>query len=99
MHENKTAWYCVRTKPKHEHIAAGNLRNHLSLQVFHPRLRTERRTSRGIVRVTEPLFPCYIFTRCVLKESLDSIRYAYGVQKLVNFGSFVPAIADHVIEE
>ena len=32
-------WYCVRTKPKHEHIAAGNLARQAGLEVFCPRLR------------------------------------------------------------
>jgi len=42
------AWYCARTKPKHEHIAAANLQKNLGLEVFHPRLRMERATRRGI---------------------------------------------------
>jgi transcriptional antiterminator RfaH len=99
MQANQLEWYCVRTKPKHEHIAAGNVRKHLALQVFHPQLRVERHTRRGIARVTEPLFPGYIFVRCVLAESLDAIRYAYGVHTVVHFGDIVPVIADCVIEE
>ena len=67
------AWYCARTKPKHEHIAAANLRKNLNLEVFHPRLRIERATRRGVVRVNEPLFPCYIFIRCDIQQSLDEI--------------------------
>jgi transcriptional antiterminator RfaH len=99
MEVDITAWYCVRTKPKHEHIAAGNVRKHLSLQVFNPQLRSERHTRRGIARITEALFPGYIFVRCVLSGSLDAIRYAYGVNTVVQFGDFVPVIPDGVIEE
>lgn len=99
MQAKQPAWYCVRTKPKHEHIAAGNVRKHLALQVFNPQLRVERHTSRGIARLTEPLFPGYIFVCCVLAESLDAIRYAYGVSTVVHFGDAVPAIPDEVIEE
>ena len=99
MKANLSAWYCVRTKPKHDHIAAANVRKHLGLQVFHPRLRLERHTRRGIAHVTEPLFPGYIFVRCVLGESLDGIRHAYGVNSLVHFGGDVPAVADCVIAE
>ena len=52
------AWYCARTKPKHEHIAAATLRRDLGLEVFNPRLRSERATFRGVIkRVTDPLFP------------------------------------------
>jgi len=45
------AWYCARTKPKHEHIVAAGLKRNLGLEVFHPRLRIERPTRRGVVRV------------------------------------------------
>lgn len=93
------AWYCARTKPKHEHIAAANLRKNLALEVFHPRLRIERATRRGVVRVSEPLFPCYIFFRCMISEKLTEIRRTNGVNTVVHFGDRIPRIADTVIEE
>ena len=93
------AWYCARTKPKHEHIAAANLVKLLGLEVFHPRLRVERATRRGVVRVVEPLFPCYIFVRCLPNEKLNEIRYANGVSSLVHFAEQVPTVPDSVIDE
>lgn len=93
------AWYCARTHPKHEHLAAGGLRKNLGLEVFHPRLRMERATRRGAVHVIEPLFPCYIFVRCVLAQSLDRIRYTYGISGVVHFGQRIPSVADSVIDE
>jgi len=93
------AWYCARTKPKHEHIAAANLRKNLNLEVFHPRLRIERATRRGVVRVSEPLFPCYIFFRCLIDEKLGEIQRTSGVSTVVHFAHKIPKIADTVIEE
>jgi transcriptional antiterminator RfaH len=93
------AWYCARTKPKHEHIAAANVRRNLELEVFHPRLRIERATQRGVMRVVEPLFPCYIFVRCVLEEKFGEIRHTSGISSLVHFGRKIPAVPDLVIEE
>jgi len=93
------AWYCARTHPKHEHLAASGLRKNLGLEVFHPRLRIERATRRGAVHVVEPLFPCYIFVRCVLAQSLDCIRYTYGMSGVVHFGQSIPSVADSVIDE
>ena len=58
-------WYCARTKPKHEHIAAAGVVSRLDLEVVCPRLRVERPTRRGVVRLLEPLFPGYLFVRCV----------------------------------
>jgi len=99
MQLNYPAWYCARTKSKHEHIAAANLRKILKLEVFHPRLRVERATRRGAVRIIEPLFPCYIFIRCVLEEKLDEIQRTSGVSRLVRFGQKIPQVEDARIEE
>src|SRR5881628_3102779 len=93
------AWYCARTQPKHEHIAAAGLARNLGLEVFHPRLRMERSTQRGVVRVIEPLFPCYVFVRCRLEEQLDAIRYVTGISSLVHFGGKIPSVSDAVVDE
>lgn len=99
MNIGSPAWYCARTKPKHEHIAAANLRKNLNLEVFHPRLRIERATRRGVVRISEPLFPCYIFFRCLIEEKLNEIKRTSGVSTVVHFAHRIPKIADSVIEE
>jgi transcriptional antiterminator RfaH len=93
------AWYTVRTKAKHEHIATANLRRHMVLPVFFPRIRLEKLTRRGLVRVAEPLFPCYIFVRCVVEDRLSEIQHLSGVSRLVQFGGKYPQVADTIIEE
>jgi transcriptional antiterminator RfaH len=99
MQNSNPAWYCARTKPKHEHIVAANVGKNLGLEVFHPRLRVERATRRGVMRVVEPLFPCYIFIRCILENRLDEIRHVTGISSLVHFGRKIPAVPDSAIEE
>jgi len=93
------AWYCARTKPKHEHIAAANVRRQLGLGVFHPRLRVERSTRRGMIRMVEPLFPGYIFVQCGCMERLNELHYTNGISSLVHFGDRIPIVADSVIAE
>ena len=93
------AWYCARTQPKHEHIAARDLAARLKLEVFNPRLKMERATRRGVVRVVEPLFPCYLFVRCHLADQVEMVRYATGISSLVHFGSKIPTVSDEVIED
>jgi transcriptional antiterminator RfaH len=99
MHTGIPAWYCVRTKPKHEHIAAANLRKYLSVKVFNPRLRVQRVTQRGVARLVEPLFPCYIFIHCVIEDRLNEVQHTTGVGSLVRFGDKIPKVQDSVIEE
>jgi len=96
--DQEIAWYCARTKPKHEHIAAANLSQRLGLEVFNPRLRIERATRRGLVRSIEPLFPCYVFVQCQPKDWND-IRYVSGVSTLVHFGGRIPTVPNSVVED
>jgi transcriptional antiterminator RfaH len=95
----KPAWYCARTKPKHEHIAEATLRKNLGLETFLPRLRIERATKRGAVRIIEPLFPCYLFVRCDLTEGFNEIKHVNGISSLVRFGGKISIVEDAVIEE
>lgn len=92
-------WYCARTKPKHENLAAGNVSKRLGLEIFNPSIRFERSTRRGMMQVVEPLFPCYIFVRCIIEEHVDSIRYLNGISSLVRFGERIPTVPDEVIED
>jgi len=95
----KPAWLCARTKPKHEHIAAATLRKNLGLETFLPRLWIERATRRGAVRTVEPLFPCYVFVRCLLNEQFNEIKHTNGISSLVQFGGKISIVEDAVIEE
>lgn len=99
MQPSLTAWYVARTKPKHEHIAAANLRKQLGLEVFSPRLRLEKLTKRGLVSVTESLFPCYIFVHCSVGDQMNQIQHTSGVSHLVHFGGVMPKVANDVIAE
>jgi transcriptional antiterminator RfaH len=95
----ETAWYCARTKPKHEHIAAAGLVRRLGLEVFHPRMRLERATRRGVARVEEPVFPGYLFVRCGAGDGLDDVQYVPGVSSLVRFGQRAATVPEQVIDE
>lgn len=93
------AWYCIRSHPKHEHIAAANLRKLPGVETFFPQLRFIRATRRGWMRTTEPLFPTYLFARFVPALTLDKVRYTHSVNEVVHFGDELPTISDAVIEE
>src|SRR6266480_2494442 len=92
-------WITSRFARQHGIAYVRSLTRNLGLEVFHPRLRMERATRRGVVRVIEPLFPCYLFVHCTLDNRLDEIRYVTGVSSLVHFGNEIPVVPDLVIEE
>jgi len=92
-------WFCVQSRPKHEHIAAANLRSTLQLPVFSPRVRYRRRLPTGSMWVSEALFPCYLFALVTTAVEFESVRYSAGVRDIVHFGSHYPAVPGEVIEE
>lgn len=93
------AWFCLRSQPKHEHIAARHLRQLAGLEVFLPRIRFQRKTRQGLVWFTEALFPNYLFARFNWKTALRVVHHTPGVAGVVHFGTRWPTIADDVIEE
>jgi transcriptional antiterminator RfaH len=94
------AWFCVRTLPKHEHIAAAQLRQQSSdVEVFLPRIRYQRATRRGPAWVTEALFLNYVFARFDLASRLRQVQAARGVRGVVHFGTRWPTIPHGAIAE
>ena len=94
-----SSWYVVRTKPKHEHIAAANVERQFGLKVFLPRLRLEKLTRRGLVKQVDPLFPGYLFVNCVIEDWITDLQHASGVSKIVRFGDKIPQVSEGVIKE
>jgi transcriptional antiterminator RfaH len=96
--EEVSGWFCVRSQPKHEHIAAARLRTE-GIEVYLPRIRFKKASARGPVWVTEALFPNYVFARFNWRESSRLVRHAAGVSTIVHFGMTVPTIPGEVIAE
>jgi len=78
-------WYCIRCKPKRQHVAASYLRA-LGIEVFNPQLRLRRATRKGPLLSTSPVFPNYLFARFDLLAFFRAVRYAFGVSDIVRFG-------------
>lgn len=92
-------WYCLRSQPKHEHIAAAHLRKLGEIEVFCPRVRIQRSTRRGLVWFTEALFPNYLFARFDFPEWQIRVRSCHGVSGLVHFGDKVPEVPGLALEQ
>ena len=98
VESSASAWFCLRSQPKHEHIAAARLRE-AGLEVFLPRIKFRKGSARGPVWVTEALFPNYLFARFNWRESARLVRHAAGVSTIVSFGADVPTVPDEVVDE
>ena len=94
----KQVWFCVRSQPRHEHIAAANLKQLAGIDVFNPRLRYRKATRRGLVTFVESLFPCYLFVYCALSD-MEEVKHTSGVSYIVHFGNRYPTIPEDVMQE
>ena len=96
---SEPAWYCLRSKPKHEHIAAAHLRELKGVTVFCPRVRFKRPTRQGLAWVTEAMFPSYLFAHFELAEMCRQVAYARGVRGIVRFADRYPSIEEGVLDQ
>ncbi len=91
------AWYCIHTKPKCEHMAAGALRSLPGVEAYCPRIRFQRATTRGKVWFVEALFPSYLFARFDPAQSLRAVRHAQNVIRVIEFGGQPVPVPDAAI--
>ena len=93
----QTSWYCLRSRPKHEHIAAAHLRQMAGVEVFCPRLRFKRPTVRGARWFEEAMFPGYLFARFDFIERHKEVGYANGISGILRFGERYAAVSEGIV--
>ncbi len=92
-------WYCLRARPKREHLAALQLTERTGVETFAPRLAVRRTTRRGIVATTtEALFPGYLFARFRLPDDARFVASSPDVTGLVHFGENIPVVPSPLID-
>ena len=91
-------WRCVRTQPKREHIAVGQLKRLEGVEVFCPRIRLQRNTKRGKVWFEEALFPGYLFARFDFNTNIRAVSASVGVRGLVRFSGECAQVPDFVVD-
>ena len=99
MEEESPAWYCVRTQLKRERIAAANLREIEDVEVFSPWIKYEKRTRRGPVMWSEPLFPGYLMAKFSVREQGRHVTHTAGVSHILKFGDVVPVVPESFVNE
>ena len=92
-------WFCLKTQPKHEKLAAQFLRAQAGLEVFSPVLRFQRATVSGKKWFEEALFPGYVFGKFPYRTHYRLVASSMGVTKIVGFGGQPSVVDERVIGE
>lgn len=92
-------WYCVRSRPKQEALAARFLRREAGLEVFCPMIRFRRSRRQHAMWVTEAMFPNYLFVRFDYRRNHRHVAASRGVVNIVGFGGIPSVVPDPVIAE
>ena len=90
-------WHGIRTRSKHEKLAATVLEMG-GFQTFLPIYKTRRRWSDRVVTTELPLFPGYFFCRFDHHTQRNPIIKTHGVVSVVGCGSQPAPIPDDEIE-
>src|SRR5262245_39888801 len=92
----ETNWFAIQAKPHREDLAAASVRR-FDLAVFLPKLKQEQSVC-GISRMTvKPLFPGYFFARFCPLISLESVRHARGVLRVVGTRQSPLPVASEIV--
>src|SRR5208283_3495286 len=89
------AWFALTSKPRHEKVAAENLRTK-GLESFVPLYRTRRQWTDRVQSVDLPLFPGYVFCRFCYASRLPVLSTP-GVTSVVGFTDVPTPVADEEI--
>jgi transcriptional antiterminator RfaH len=87
----------VKTQPKREAIAYGQLSTLPEVEAFFPRVRYRRSSERGPRMVVEALFPGYLFAKFSPARLIRAVRYARGVSYIVRQGTEFAPVPDLII--
>ena len=97
--EDSARWYCLRSQPKRERVAAGQLKLLEGVEVFLPLVAYRRNTAKGQKPTVEPMFPNYLFARFDARYHHRAVGYAKGVAYIVKRGEAFQEIAEAIIAE
>lgn len=97
--DSSPQWFCLKAQTRREHIAADHLRKLADVEVFLPRIRFQRKTSRGLVWFVEALFPGYLFARFDFQRQFRQVNHSNGVRGVVRFGERWPTVPPAAMAE
>lgn len=90
-------WFCLKTQPKREHLAATALRRQFGVECFSPRLRFRKLTQRGPVWFVEAMFPGYLFAKFIYLTQHRAVEASHGISGIVHFGDRLATLPENVV--
>jgi transcriptional antiterminator RfaH len=90
-------WFCLKTQPKREHLAATALRRQFGIECFSPRLRFRRMTERGPVWFIEAMFPGYLFAKFTYSTQHRAVESSHGIRGIVRFGDRLASLPENIV--
>jgi len=90
-------WFCLKTQPKREHLAATALRRQFGVECFSPRLRFRKMTQRGPVWFVEAMFPGYLFAKFVYSIQHRAVESSHGIRGIVHFGDRLATLPENIV--
>ena len=94
---SEPVWFCLKTQPKREHLAATALRRQFGVECFSPRLRFRRMTQRGPVWFVEAMFPGYLFAKFVYSTQHRAVENSHGISGIVHFGDRLATLPENIV--
>jgi len=98
-HSDEINWYCLKTRTRYEQSAKLALVKDVGIEVFCPMLRFERARRSGRVKITEAMFPGYVFARFRYETQHRHVSTRSGVSTIVSFGGVPSIVAPEIIDE
>jgi transcriptional antiterminator RfaH len=90
-------WFCLKTQPRREHLAATALRRQFGVECFSPRLRFRRMTQRGPVWFVEAMFPGYLFAKFIYSIQRRAVESSHGIRGIVHFGDRLATLPENIV--
>ena len=94
---SEPVWFCLKTQPKREHLAATALRRQFGVECFSPRLRFRKMTQRGPVWFVEAMFPGYLFAKFVYSTQRRAVENSHGIRGIVHFGDHLATLPENIV--
>jgi transcriptional antiterminator RfaH len=90
-------WFCLKTQPKREHLAATVLRRQFGVECLSPRLRFRKMTQRGPVWFVEAMFPGYLFAKFIYSTQHRAVESSHGISGIVHFGDRLATLPENIV--